>query len=132
MTSQNIKVYYDGLCHFCSREIDHYKKLKGAENLQFIDITNAAFDPVAENLDPHEVHKSLHVRDVKGQLHVGVDAFIRIWSELAGFKRLVPIAKARPVYAVLKFFYAGFAKIRPLLPRKSCDTSPYCEVHSKS
>jgi predicted DCC family thiol-disulfide oxidoreductase YuxK len=129
--SQKTTVYFDGLCHLCSREINHYRKMKGSENINFVDITSSAFDSAKENLDPVRIHQSMHVRDKFGQIHVGVDAFIAIWGELPALQFLVPIARIAPVHLLLRSFYSVFAKIRPLLPRKSCETSPYCETPLK-
>ncbi len=124
-------VYYDGLCHLCSREIEHYKGMKGSENLLFVDITSMSFDATKEELDPQEIHRNMHVRGKDGELKVGVNAFIAIWKELPSLNFLVPIARFKPINMVLKIFYALFAQVRPLLPRKSCEDSPYCELHQK-
>ena len=32
-------VYYDGACPICSREIAQYRKVQGAERLDFVDVT---------------------------------------------------------------------------------------------
>ncbi len=125
------KIYYDGLCHLCSREIDHYKKMRGASNIEFIDITAHSFSAASEGVDPVEIHKSIHVRDKWGHIQTGVDAFITIWNELPALKFIVPIAKAKPIHLVLEALYGIFAKVRPLLPKKSCENSPYCETHTK-
>jgi predicted DCC family thiol-disulfide oxidoreductase YuxK len=129
--SEKLNVYFDGLCHLCSREINHYRSMKGAENINFIDITSPNFDATQEGLDPIEIHKNMHVRDRQGRLHLGVDAFIWIWNELPALRFLVPIARVAPIHLVLKICYSVFAKVRPLLPRKSCEDSPYCETHIK-
>lgn len=128
---EHITVYYDGLCHLCSREINHYRTMAGAENIQFIDITSNDFDAAKENLDPHEIHRNMHVRDRQGELRLGVDAFICIWNELPALRFLAKLAKTGAIHSVLEVLYAGFAKVRPFLPRKSCDNSPYCEIHTK-
>lgn len=124
-----VTVYFDGLCHLCSREIEHYRGLRGAENIAFVDITSSHFEAAREGLDPRRIHESLHARDREGRLHTGVDAFVCIWRELPALRRLATWAEWRPVSVVLRAAYAGFAKIRPLLPRKSCESSPYCEHH---
>lgn len=128
---KNISVYFDGLCHLCYREINQYKKMKGSENIEFVDITNPSFNADRLGLDPIQVHKSLHVKDRSGSLHTGVDAFIFIWNEIPKLKILASIAQLSPIHYVLEILYAGFAKVRPLLPRKSCEESPYCETHAK-
>ncbi|MBX9769137.1 MAG: DUF393 domain-containing protein [Bdellovibrionales bacterium] len=124
-------IYFDGLCYLCSMEISHYRKMKGSANIRFVDITQSTFDPKTEGVDPVEVHKNMHVRDKEGTLRLGVDAFIAIWEELPALKFLVPIANTGPVNRVLRYGYSFFAKIRPLLPRKSCETSPFCDIQRK-
>ena len=128
---EQVTVFYDGLCHLCSREINHYRTMKGSENLQFVDITTADFDAADEKLDPYEIHKTIHVRDRHRELHVGVNAFICIWNELPALQFLARLAKKEAVHSVLDVLYAGFAKVRPLLPRKNCDNSPYCEIRPR-
>lgn len=126
-TKAQVQVYYDGLCHLCSREIEHYKKMSGSHRIRFVDITSSRFDAAAEGLDPQAIHRSLHARDADGRVWTGVDAFLVIWSELDLLRRIVPVASAWPVKRILEAGYVVFAKIRPALPRKSCSDSPYCE-----
>lgn len=121
-------IYFDGLCHLCSREINHYRGMRGSENLEFVDITSATFDAHKEGLDPRAVHKTMHLRNRDGRISTGVNAFISIWEELPALRFLVPIARFAPSHFILSGFYSLFAKVRPLLPRKSCDASPYCET----
>lgn len=128
---KTISVYYDGLCHLCSREINHYKTLQGSEKVDFVDITDPLFQAQQWGLDPVKVHQSLHVRDRSGSFQTGVDAFICIWQELSALRFLASIARVKPIYSVMKILYFVFAKVRPLLPRKSCETSPYCEAPKK-
>jgi predicted DCC family thiol-disulfide oxidoreductase YuxK len=126
-----LKIYFDGLCRVCSAEIDQYRKSQGAERIEFVDITHPQFDAATEGLDPVEVHRSFHVRHADGRIESGVDAFISIWSVLPGWRWLVPIARSKPVKAVLNLGYAAFVKIRPWLPRKSkadCSASPFCQT----
>lgn len=127
---KNISVYYDGLCHLCSREIGHYRGMRGAESIRFVDITAGDFNALKEGVDPRAIHRVMHVKDVSGDLHTGVDAFLRIWAELPALRFFIPLARFGPVNLLLRAAYAGFARIRPLLPRKSCEASPYCETKS--
>jgi predicted DCC family thiol-disulfide oxidoreductase YuxK len=123
-----VAVYYDGLCQLCSREIAHYKTMKGAEKIQFIDITSPCFDAAQEGLDPVKIHQHIHVRDAEGSLHLGVDGFFVIWSQFKFLKKLVPVASLWPIKKTLEGGYFLFTKVRPYLPRKSCADSPYCEI----
>jgi len=125
------KIFYDGLCKVCSTEINQYKKMAGAENLNFVDITEPEFNPLDENLDPYKINIELHAIDTNGTLHAGVDTFILIWNEIHSLQWLARLAQKKPVKMTLNLFYFVFIKIRPYLPRKSCETSPYCAVDIK-
>ena len=121
-------VYYDGLCRVCSFEINHYRTMRGAETISFVDITSSDFDAAKEQLDPLKIHEEIHAKDSAGRMHLGVDAFILIWSKLPALVWLSRIAKGGTMNSLLRLGYRGFVKIRPYLPRKSCEDSPYCAV----
>ena len=122
------KVYYDGLCPLCSREIEHYRHREGAESLQFIDITASDFDALREGLDPYRIHREMHVRAKDGSLKTGVDGFIEIWRHLPRYNWAARAAQIKPLKIILDLGYWIFARIRPLLPRRKnrCSDSPYC------
>lgn len=130
MKSQKGEIYFDGLCVACSTEINHYRKQSGSENFSFIDITSPNFKAEHHGIDPKLAHKVMHVRDMQGNLHQGVDAFRAIWNELPRYRFLHRLSERKPVRAILEFGYKAFVKVRPYLPRKKmdCSASPYCEV----
>lgn len=130
MSTENptLTVYFDGLCRLCSREIQHYRKMRGSGQIRFVDITSADFEAEREQLDPRAVHRHLHARDAEGRLHIGVDAFVQIWRRLPALAFLASLAQRQPVHKSLRALYAIFVRIRPLLPRKSCHDSPFCEL----
>lgn len=124
-------VYYDGLCAVCSSEINHYRRLPGSETLDFVDICHSEFTPEAHGLDPVLVHKVMHVKDAKGKLHTGVDAFQHIWRQIPRYHFMNRVAEGRMGRSILELGYRAFVRIRPYLPRKNkddCSNSPYCGV----
>lgn len=125
-----LKVYFDGLCPLCSREIDHYRKNSKADLIDFIDITPATFDAKSEGLDPFLVHKEMHAKRPDGTLAVGVDAFLEIWQILNGYHWLARLVSSRSLRPAANFGYSVFAAVRPYLPRRKsdCATSPYCDI----
>lgn len=129
-SASKLKIYYDGLCHLCSREIEHYRKVPGQENLEFIDITEPNFHAEIEGLNPIEVHQFMHVKDSSGQIFTKVDAFIEIWKVLPNHRPLAKIAQLKILRPFLNLGYWMFAIIRLYLPKKkkACETSPYCEL----
>lgn len=112
------KVYFDGACHLCSREINHYRKFSNHPVLEFIDIADPKFSAVAEGLDPVRVNREMHVRDEAGALHYGVDAFIELWRILPGYQRLSRWAKMPGINPILQVGYHAFARLRPYLPKR--------------
>lgn len=126
---KTLRVYYDGLCQLCSREIDHYRKCGGSERIDFVDITRPEFSAEAEGLDATAVNRHLHARRSDGSLAVGVAAFLEIWETLPKYRRLASVAKVTPVRKLLEFGYRWFALVRPYLPkRRDCGNSPYCST----
>ncbi len=128
--SQSVTVYFDGLCRLCSREIAHYQKQDGSQNIKFIDITAPTFKASIHGVDPVQVHKVMHVRRGK-KLFTKVDAFIEIWRELPRYRWAASVANKKWLRPALDAGYELFAFVRPYLPRKKneCSDSPYCETH---
>jgi predicted DCC family thiol-disulfide oxidoreductase YuxK len=125
-----LTVYYDGLCRLCSAEIHHYKKQKGSEKINFMDITATGFNASAEGVDPIQVHKIMHVKKNNGELITEVAAFFEIWKLLPRYHWAFKLAQNRFVRPLLDTGYNLFAIARPYLPRRkeACADSPYCEL----
>ena len=130
MKNQNAAIYFDGLCIACSAEMNHYRKLPGAEKFSFIDITSPTFKAEEHGIDPFLAHKVMHVRSSDGKLHQGVDAFRAIWSELPRYQFLHRLSQQKIMRGILELGYKAFVIARPYLPRKKadCDQSPFCEL----
>ncbi len=113
-----LRVYYDGLCHLCSAEINHYKKIPGHENLEFVDISSIAFDPLQDGLNPFHVNKFLHVKDAQGRVFTKVDALIEICKILPKYHFLSKIAQTKIFRPIFDLIYWILSSIRPYLPKK--------------
>ena len=127
-----LRVYYDGLCHLCSREIEHYRRLPVSEPIDFVDIMDPQFDPVAESLEPEEIRRQLHSRDESGRLFVGVATFLEIWKRIPRYRGLYLLARLPVAHQLLEAFYFLFVRIRPWLPRKqgAC-ANGHCEITTR-
>ncbi len=115
------KIYYDGVCHLCSREMSHYKKIVERHALStpiaFIDISDPRFDAKSHGLDPKKVQAVMHVQAADGKIYQGVEAFLQIWQIIPGQRWLFHIgSRSKPV---LKIAYAIFARLRRVLPKKT-------------
>lgn len=83
-----IKVFYDGQCGMCSKEINHYIKIAPVNRFEWVDITKSPERVSEIKLNFQEAMKSFHVLDDCSHLHVGVDAFKIIWQEIPSWKWL--------------------------------------------
>lgn len=107
-----ITVFFDGKCSLCSKEIKYYQKIapKGAFDWQDITMNQDILDQ--ENIDQSYALLYLHVKDDKGNFHIGIDAFIIIWSKLEKWKILSKIISIPIIYQISKIIYYIFANIR--------------------
>ena len=64
---QAIKVFFDGQCPLCRREIDHYQGLKGADQIDWVDITENKQILQRYDLSLDQAMARFHVLDDQGQ-----------------------------------------------------------------
>ena len=107
-----VKVFYDGGCGICSREIAYYQKIANPEILEWIDIDNnpSYLDDIG--ISRSQALKILHVQETSGDLKLGIDAFTSIWSKLPGWKYLSTIVKMPGINASARFLYNIFSEYR--------------------
>ena len=78
-----LTVFYDGSCGLCSAEIAQLRELDADAEMHFIDCSVAGFDDGpwrAEGVTQADMLREMHVRDVLGDWHRGVDAFGVLYS----------------------------------------------------
>jgi predicted DCC family thiol-disulfide oxidoreductase YuxK len=111
------RVFFDGSCPLCAREIAFYRKHKGASEIAWVDVsrTNAAEFP--DGLSRHDALARFHVQTGNGELIDGAAAFAHLWTALPRFRRMGKFAQAQPVLWVLERLYNLFLPLRPRLQR---------------
>ena len=107
--------YYDGACPLCAREIDFYRRQKGAEQVCWVDIGDIDSAIVAPDLSRSEALARFTVRDVDGSLVSGSEAFVRIWMCLPRFRWLAKLFEVHPFAWLLGQAYRLFLEVRPRL-----------------
>ncbi len=117
-------VFFDGGCPMCRREIDHYRRLRGADRLEWIDISRDD-----AGLARHGLHRSIamarfHVLDRRGVWQTGAWGFAEMWSHLPTYRWLARIVRTLRLLPLIDRAYVGFAAWR-LRRRCNADT---CEV----
>jgi predicted DCC family thiol-disulfide oxidoreductase YuxK len=123
-------IFFDGDCRLCSREIDTYRRARGAESLEFVDIADPHFDATRYGLERRRVRKHMHVRRADGSVAVGVEAFASIWDVLPGWRRLAKVIRLPGLNALARAGYVAFAEVRPYLPkrRREACTDDRCAI----
>ena len=114
------RVYYDGNCPLCRREIAHYRRLRGAERLEWVDIGREDARLPAEGPSRAEAMARMHVQDASGNWHTGAWAFAQMWSHLPIYRRLAVFLRVTRTLATLDRAYSVFAHWRL---KRRCDSS---------
>ena len=113
-----VKVWYDGACPLCSREIRHYRHLRGAERLDWMDISRADAPIPIEGIDRATAMARFHVRDANGAWHSGAFGFAELWSHLPVYRWLARLVRSLRILPLADRAYTLFAAWRL---RRRCD-----------
>ena len=114
--AEALTVYYDGGCPICRREIATYREARGADALEWVDVSRDDA-PLGPGLTREGAMARMHVRDEEGRLIDGAAAFAAIWKRLPATRLLGRVAGSRPALLILEPAYRLFLKVRPLWRR---------------
>lgn len=112
---QKISVFYDGACPLCRREIDYYRRQKGADTITWIDVSLLPRRDIVPGLSRRQALTRLHVLDDGGRLISGARAFAEIWRRLPRFRVLWTLFRVPPIAWAMERAYVLFLKLRPSL-----------------
>ena len=104
-----ITVFFDGKCGLCSREINHYRQLASDKQFKWQDVYEPTTDLHSLGITLSQSLKRLHALDNTGQLHIGADAFILIWSQLPRWRLLAKVVALPGIHQLVRFGYGLFA-----------------------
>jgi len=121
-----LTVFYDGSCQVCSTEMFVYMRKDHGGRLEFVDISDPAFDPDAFGISLADFMYLMHAIDRSGRIFRGVDAFLAIWQAFPGdhwFRFLGALADFPLVRPIARLAYRIFARLRRYLPKKKAACS---------
>ncbi|MBY0484844.1 DUF393 domain-containing protein [Nitrosomonas sp.] len=106
------KVYYNSACPVCNAGIkDQRKRMQdcGVNNIEWVDVHNNpdAVSEVESSLE--QVRERLYVKDDKGQLNIGIDAFIQLWQQTPNQRLLARLFQLPVIRSLARVAYNGFA-----------------------
>ncbi len=111
-----IKVFYDGKCNLCSKEIRYYKSIADEKLFKWLDIASNPKHLKSINVSQQDALLFLHATDVNDKLYIGIDAFLLIWKNIKYWKILfflisLPIIKQLSILIYKKFAMYRFSKL---------------------
>ena len=107
-----IDVFFDGKCGLCRKEIIYYRNKAKKGIFKWHDIAEDPTPLNKYNIPQSTALRQLHVRDDNGKWHIGIDAFIVIWSRLENWYYLGILIGLPGVKQVADLFYILFARFR--------------------
>ena len=112
--SQPVKVWFDGACPLCRREIALMRRLDKRGSITFVDVAEGA-DPSCP-IDRAALLARFHAEE-DGVVHDGAAAFAAMWRAIPLLRPLGLAARNGAVLRVLEAAYLQFLKLRPRLQR---------------
>ena len=109
-----LTVYFDGGCPLCRREISFYQRQRGAERIEWLDLTAPGTELLATDLTREQAMSRFHVRRVDGTLLAGARAFAELWQALPRFHRAGRLAALPGVVSLLELGYHIALRLRRL------------------
>jgi predicted DCC family thiol-disulfide oxidoreductase YuxK len=112
--TEPLKVYYDGGCPVCKREIAFYKAQPDNGAFEWVDASGGDPSALGPGLSREMALKAMHVRLPDGRLLSGAAAFAEMWRRMPRFRWLGTLLGVPPVNVIAEFGYRGFLIIRKL------------------
>ena len=110
-------VFFDGECPLCTREIRFYQGQRGADDINWVDVTKASLDNLPSGLTQKDALARFHVLTTEGELVSGGNAFSSLWLSLPAFQWAGKLFKISFLALLLERAYKIFLPCRPLLQR---------------
>ncbi len=114
MKETRVKVWFDGGCPLCQREIAAMKRLDRGGRIRFVDVSQDG--PADCPVERSELLARFHAEE-DGEVLDGAAAFAAMWRAIRVLRPLGLLARNRAVLAALEWLYRRFLKVRPALQK---------------
>ena len=109
------RVFFDGSCQICSREIKFYKGLLNDDSVEWCDLASLSAGKLPKGLKKGDALQRFHIQTPSGGLLSGGAAFAHLWFIIPKLRPLGLIAMQRPLSQFLEIAYRAFLLLRPIL-----------------
>jgi predicted DCC family thiol-disulfide oxidoreductase YuxK len=108
-----LKIWFDGACPLCTREIALMRRLDWHDRITFIDLDDKATHcPI----DRETLLSRFHALE-QGKILSGAAAFAAMWRLIPLLRPLGLLARNRMVLRGLEWLYIRFLRLRPRIQR---------------
>jgi predicted DCC family thiol-disulfide oxidoreductase YuxK len=109
-----VKIWYDGRCPLCLREIAVMRRLDKRGAIAFVDLSD---EQAVCPLDRAALLARFHALE-GGKILSGAAAFAAMWRAIPLLRPIGLLARIPVFLVALDWLYAGFLRIRPAIQRK--------------
>ena len=113
-TQAKVKIWYDGACPLCLREIALMRRLDRKGAIEFFDVAEG--DDPSCPIDQGRLLERFHAEE-DGTIVSGAEAFAAMWRAIPLLRPLGLLARNRAFLAVLEWLYIGYLRVRPRVQR---------------
>lgn len=109
-------VFYDGGCPVCRREVGWYRKMRGGDDVHWLDVSVAASVPegLPAGTTVDDLMRRFTIKRRDGAVVSGGPGFIALWRALGPLRGLGRLADHKLGRTLGEIAYRGFLKIRTL------------------
>jgi predicted DCC family thiol-disulfide oxidoreductase YuxK len=112
--TRKLRVFFDGGCPMCRKEISVYKEADKAGAISWCDVSTDQRE-VPLPLPRDVLLARFHVQTPDGQLISGAGGFIEMWRQLPKWRWLAMICSLPGLPTILELAYRGFLRVRPAI-----------------
>jgi len=122
--TMKLKVFYDGACPLCRREMAFYKNQRGSESIMWLDVSTVSDGcEIVTGLSKEDALLRFHVQEANGTIRSGGSAFAKVWTTLPLLSPLGKLFQIRAFSGILEIGYSIFLRARRR--RIEFDQSPF-------
>ena len=111
-----LRVFFDGGCPSCSKEIALYQRADRQQAIDWQDVAQAS-GSFSLPLPRETLLKRFHVQRTDGEMVSGARAFIEVWAALPGWRWLARLCRIPGLPGLLEVSYRIFLLLRPTLQK---------------
>lgn len=107
------RVFYDGGCPLCRREIGWYRGKTGADRIDWVDVAGDASVDVPEGLTREDLMLRFTVQRRDGVTARGAAGFVAVWRALPGTATIARVLDNPVIVWLGEQLYRGMLVVRP-------------------